>query len=716
MVGSALTGGLRAVDAGALRLLACGALAVLLVSLLVLPGGPSEANETRAWVVVFALALPGGLILASYQERRLAAAAPAAAARALAGGLLLLALAFGLRRAGTGDHLHHAVLAVAALGALGAPFLAARLWRDPGDRGDEFAWAACLVAVAFLLLLFVPRGTLELGNLIPAIVLAAAGVFLLRRLRPLPLPRSARIGLDALACLVIALVVLQFPDLLNYTGNLLIHHLYYLGPANDVVHGRAMLGTAWSQYGTGLIDGLGLFFAVVPVGFGTLALLVTALTALQYLCVYAILRLAGLGFLLTIVAVAVAAAGNLFATLEAYVVFPSTSPLRFGIPYAMILLAVLGARFPRWERASQLGLLALLACAAVGSFETFAYGAGTYGALILVGAMREPDGVFGRVLRGGLIGIGVCVAAVALFSLATLVLSGHLDWGPYVEYLQLYSTDEFFTLPIQFFSAGLLMAAVPFVSAVMLLWMSRAMPAALSPAMWTALTGFTGFAVVTFTYYLGRSHPNNLLVLLVPIVVIAALWMQVLLTAPKTLWRTGTVAVLALGMAMIAVAAWPSVEGKKGTTALGLAIPGGKSLKGSVEVLADNPVLDARTPVGTELLDRYWPAGESALVLTDPDLTTEILLDAQRSNLLPMSHPPEEDLIESSDARIRAAAERVPPGTLMLTSEIPTPDSGLPAFSRVEIIALDVLRQRFRFVPVERNTSGLEVVRLVPRG
>ncbi|MDX6624023.1 MAG: hypothetical protein QOE75_1955 [Solirubrobacterales bacterium] len=703
-------------DAGALRLLACGALAVLLVGLLVFLGGPSEANETRAWVLAFALALPGGLILASYQERRLAAAAPAAAGRGLAGGLILLALAFGLRRAGSGDHLHHAVLVVAALGAVGAPFLAARLWRDPGDRQGEFAWVACLVAVAFLLLLFVPRSALELGNLIPALALAAVGVFLLRLRRPLPLPPPARAGLDALACLVIALVVLQFPDLLDYTGNLLIHHLYYLGPANDVVHGRAMLGTAWSQYGIGLIDGLGLFFTVVPIGFGTFALLVTALTAVQYLCVYAILRLAGLGFLLTLVAVAVAALGNLFATLEAYVVFPSTSPLRFGIPYLMILLAVLGVRFPRWTRASQLGVLALLALAAVGSFETFAYGAGTYGALVLVGAMREPDEVFRRVLRGGLIGIGVCVAAVALFSLATLVLSGHLDWNPYVEFLQLYSTDEFFTLPIEFFSTGLLMAAVPFLSAVMLLWLARAMPTALSPAMWTALTGFTGFAVISFTYYLGRSHPNNLLVLLVPVVVICALWMQVLLTAPKALWRTGTVAVLALGMAMIAVAGWPSAEAKKGTTALGLAIPGGGSLKGAVETLAGNPALDARTPVGTELLDSYWPAEASALVLTDPDLTTEILLDAERSNLLPISHPPEEDLIESSDPRVRAAAERVPPGTLMLTSPVPADGSGLPAFSRVEIVALDVLRRRFHFVPVARNSSGLEVVRLVPRG
>ena len=147
---------------------------------------------------------------------------------------------------------------------------------------------------------------------------------------------------------------------------------------------------------------------------------------------------------------------------------------------------------------------------------------------------------------------------------------------------------------------------------------------------------------------------------------------------------------------------------------------GDRSLWGAASALAGNPVLDARTPVGTELLDRYWSEGEPALVLTDPDLTTEILLEADRRNLLPISHPPEDSLIESSAGRVRDAAEEVPAGTLMLTSPVPPPGSyekeGIPEFAAVELAALDVLKQRFRFVPVERNTSGLEVVRLVPRG
>ena len=379
--------------------------------------------------------------------------------------------------------------------------------------------------------------------------------------------------------MLIVLVVVQLPDLTPYVANLLIHQPFFLGPANDVIHGRAMMpGTAWSQYGVGLIDVLSAGLQRDP---DRLRNPDAAHRRPHRRPVRLRLRhpaAVGLGFVLTLAALAVAAIGNLFATLEAYVVFPSTSPLRFGIPYLIVLCAVIGAHFPQWRRASRIGVLALLAIAATWSFESFAYSAGAYGLLVLAEAIAAGEGAGGRVVRGGLLGIGVSAAAVTVLSLATLILSGHLDWGPYFEYVSLYSTHEFFNLPIDFFSAGPLMGATLFASAAMVLWLVRALPDALSPAMRAALAGFTGFAIVSFTYYLGRSHPNNLLALLVPVIAIAALWMQLLLASPTVWWRTGAGAVIAVAMAMIAVAGWPSVESKAGNTALGLAFPGGRSL------------------------------------------------------------------------------------------------------------------------------------------
>ena len=296
-------------------------------------------------------------------------------------------------------------------------------------------------------------------------------------------------------------------------------------------------------------------------------------------------------------------------------------------------------------------------------------------------------------------------AALLAFSLLTLAFDGHLDWGPYIEYLKLYSTEGFGQLPVVFFSAGPLMGAAIFASGVTVLWLARERPTALEAPLRAAIAGLTGFAIVTFTYYIGRSHPNNLLVLLVPVVSLGGLWAQALLRAGEGRWRLVPLATIALAAAMIAVASWPSVRGKWRDTAFGLAVPGrGHSLRFAFESLSHNPVLDPLAPGGEALLDERLPPGAPALVLAEPDLTTEILMRSGRRNLLPISHPPEDVLIESSRRRVVAASDAVPAGTLLLTG---------PGVNELELGALVALHRRFAFRPVATAPGGLRLVRLV---
>jgi hypothetical protein len=693
------------------------AFAVLLIALLVLIEGPSESTETRSWVLAFAVALPGGLALAAYQARMLAAAAPAALARALAAGVTVLAVALFLRRLGGTDQLHHALVALACAGALAAPFLAAWLWRDPADRAYGVPRAIALASLAGLVLTFVPGPALWPDRLIGAVALATA-MLLILCLRQ-PLPQRTRRPLDIAICVVIALVVIQLPNILPSAPNLIHHHNFFLGPANDVVHGRAMIGDAWSQYGVGAVDFLALVFTLVPIGYGTLALIVVALTTAQYLCVYATLRLAGLGQVLAVMAISVAALGNLFSPINVYVVYPSATALRMGLPYLLILFAVLGARKPAWARAARVAMLAGLAIGAIWSFETFVYCAATYGALVLVEAMCAGTHVVRRVLREGALGLAVSAVAVLMLSLLTLLFDGNLDWGPYFEYLRLYTAEGLGELPVVVFSAGPIMGAAIFLSAVTLLWLIRYFPWSLSPPMRLALAGFTGFAISTFTYYIGRSHPNNLLVLLVPVVALGGLWVQVLLSAPIARWRFVPIGAMILAAAMIAVNSKASVAAKWRETALALAIPHqGGSLRLDFDHLAENPALDPRAPGAAALLDRV-PPGKPAAVLIEPELTTEVLMRAGRANLLPISNPAEDYLIGSSQARVRAAAESLPAGTFLLTQPGPKQPGelgpiGLPRdFNELQTEALAVLHRRFAFRLLQRRPSGIELVRLV---
>jgi hypothetical protein len=676
---------------------------VLLVCLLVLRGGPSESTETLSWVLAFAVALPGGLALASWQEVRLASAAPAAAVRGLAAGLALLAYGLFLRHSGSGDGLHHGLLAITAAAALVAPLLAAREWRDPADDRRGGAWALAAASLVALTLLFVPSAALEPSALFPALALAALALVLLR-LRWTP-PADVRFMLEVVICVGIALAVVQTPDLRLYAADLIHHQGYFLGPANDVAHGRAMLADVWSQYGVASIDSLGLFFSIVPIGYGTLALLLIALATAQYLCTYAILRLAGVGQLLAALAMAVAVMGNLFWPIAIYVAFPSDTALRFGLPYLIVLAAVLGARFPARRDLADRVVLGLLAFAAIWSFETFVYCGATYGALVLVEALRSDNGVMQRVLRGALVGLGVSAVSVLTYSVLALLFNGEVSWGPYVEYLRLYTADEFGQLPVELFSAGPMMGAAVFLGAATLAWLARCRREAIEPPMWTALAGLTGFAVAIFTYYLGRSHPNNLLILLPPIVALGGLWTHLLLSRPAP-WRTAGVATLLTAGAMIVVASWPSFEEAWKETALGAFIQGA-SLTDRLERLADNPALDPRAPAVAAMLAEHLPPEEPVAVLTERELTTEILMHAGRHNLLPISNPSEDALIASSAGRVRAGAEDLSPGTLLLIS---------PAeFNGLQLTALEVLERRFDFEPVA-SAEGLELVRLVPKG
>lgn len=704
------------VESCALRLLACAASAILVVCLLVLPGGPSESTETWSWVLAFAAALPAGLLLADRQARQLATAAPAATARGLAAGLALLSYGLFLRHSGDGDELHHLLLGLTAAAALAAPFLAARIWRNPEDGATVSARWLALASFAGLALLFVPDAALRPANLIPALLLALAALALLRL--PWAPPPQARPWLDAAICALIVLVVAQFPDLHVYASNLVHHQGFFLGPANAVLHGRAMLSEVWSQYGVALFDALALAFGLIRIGYGTMSLIVVAITVAQYLVTYAVLRLAGVGQLLALLTVAVAALGNLFAALEVYVLFPSAGPLRFGLPYLMVLFAVLGARYParRWPAGA--AVLGVLAIGAIWSFEAFVYCGVTYGALVLVEALAAGDGAPRRVARGAVLGLGVSLGAIALYSLLTLVAHGSLHWGPYIEYLKLYSTEGFGQLPVEAFSAGPLMAAAIFLGAVALLWLARERPRAVSPPMRVALTGFTGLAIGTFTYYLGRSHPNNLLNLLVPVAALGGLWAQVLLGGRAAPWRTVGAAALLLAGAMVFVAGWPSLEAKWPDTALGT-IARGESLSGRFDRLAENPAIDPRAPAVVELLDRVPPG--PAAVLTEPELTNEVLLRAGRRNLLPIADPTEDALIPSSAERVAAAAEEIPPGTLLLTSPVVDPPEQVSPtlqfrdFNALQTVSLTILHRRFEFVPVASTPEGFELVRLEPR-
>ena len=706
-----------------LHLLAAASLLILLIALALVAFGPSESLETRQWVLAFAVALPSSIFVASNQAEGLD---EARAAWAVAAAMIALGLALGLRRTGSGDTLHHAIVALAAAGALAAPWLVRRV---TPPAGAEAGWATATIALVVIALLFVPDAALRSGRLVSALVLAGVALVALlatadRRQRP-----RVRLAVDLALAGILGLVVLSVPDIRATGYSLVHHHDFYLGPVNAVMHGRPMLDGTWSQYGVGVMDALRAMFAVVPFGYGGLALIVGLLTAAQYVLVYATLRMATGSQLLVAAILAAEVVAHILGLDVSYLAVPSTSPLRFGLPYVVVALAVLAARYPARARAARIGEVVVLAISAVWSFESFVYTAATFGLIVIVTELAAGPGSLRRVLRAGAIAAGACVAAVGIYTVLVILLSGGAHWGPYLDYLHLYSVDGFGQLPIVFFSPGPVMGAVIFLTVVGTVHLARTRsPAATAPQL-AALAGFGGMALGTFTYYLGRSHPTNLLNILLPTVVLGGLWAALLLQARPSPARIAGLGAILTAAAMLAAMGWPIAKLRWQDSAFAQGVPyadgkpagQGRSLGFALKRMWHEPVFDGRAQSGAALLDRNLPRGAPALVLTEPDLSTGVRSCARAAQPA-ADQQPDRGRPARLERRPRPRGRRArAAGTLMLTTPPPKVpgQTGALGGNPLDFVGVQVVRTRRPTPPVpfhrvEVTPDGLQLVRLQP--
>lgn len=721
---------LQPVESAAVHALCSAAVFVAMASaVLVLNGGPSKKLDTGLWVMAFAIALPVGVSLGIRQGRRLAAVPELVARWALALGTLLLMAGLILLRLFGADSAQLAVLGLVAMAASGVTELAVRRRTTFGRLEEWPSWAPIAVGVSAILVmiglfLVTPGRTfpplLAVGGaliVVPALTaVALAAVLLLERRTPRTWRRRL---LDVGFCLVLVLVVFQV-KLPMPAETFIHHHDFYLGPVNDMAHGRTMLVDVWAQYGVGVYYAVLAAFSVLPLNHGGLVLLLSTLMAAEYVLVYATLRTVIRSQALVIAGVVAAVMTNVFASLGTYAVFPSVGPLRFGPPYLIVAAAVAAARWPRSARLMRVAQLVVVAVAAVWSFETFVYTATTWSALAALTAFgRARAGL--RMFLGELASAaGVSVASVLALTIGTRAAAGAWpQWSGYFAYVRLYSVDEFGNLPLDFWSPALLMAAAIFLSAVGVVSVARDERVEVSDPVLVAISGFTGFAVSTFTYFLGRSHPNNILNLLVPVCALGCLWASIFLPprgrryrpwrlVPVTLMLTVAVSLTLLGV--------PFAAQKWHLTAFAHAVPfadaslpghGGLSLRASIEELwAGRTYDDSTVDSGAKLLQRYDPGKGPALVLAPQ--ATEILLKVRRVNLLPISNPEEDTLVISRVwPRVVAAIDAVPDGTILLASSI-QPQTVPPILQR----ALGELQRRFDFQVLESAPSGFQVIRL----
>jgi hypothetical protein len=653
-----------------------------------------------------------------------------------------------------------AVAALAMLAATAALLaLDARWLRRPGGLAvlaplrRPWMAPAGIVALVACLLPFAPASVHDPAKLAPAAIVGlalVAGLATGRRAMPGP-----PLAVDLAFCALLLVLVndLQYhPD--SAPANDVLHHLnFYVGPVNDALHGRALLVDTFSQYGIGVIYAIAAAYQLTgsQLSYGSFELGIGVLTALWFCAIYLLLRLSTRSQAIAIGAVVLAVLTNVFGSYS-FTSYPMAGVLRFGPPFLVLLALVIGQRrgLPQWPA------LVLAALISVWSIETFAYTLGAVLAFVACSAWLAGGDARERLAPFGASVARLAAATLAVqcaFALATRLAAGAWpDWGTYLDFLRIYGAGDFGKLLIAPFSSGLGHAGVLFASAaaVIVLTLRGRELQPLTRAQLPVVAALTGFGIVAYTYYLGRSAEGVQAKIGVPTIVLAAVWADMAIRGARSSSRVPrlTFAAIACVAALLLAgsAASAFVDGWRRTALATLAgrsviLPPSdprallgqtfdESLRGRVDALIASPIASAYEPeqAAQQLVRRY--GGRPALaVLLGPEMTTEVLVRSGRANALPIATPTEDALLPAAFSRLSAAAGRLPPRTVLVTEgSALAGDPGAPAAELLEVIRegqanylrlrlrlLARMRARFRMHRLAADPSGIVAVELMPR-
>jgi hypothetical protein len=667
--------------------------------------GHSKATERLGYFLLALVVVPASLALAVRRSRT-----PQAAERGSSGAVMTLVLTAAVLWA------VRVASPVRTSGVLLIGLLAVRIVATVGQRRarDRATGQArrSLVAIVPVLLVaaavpFVPAATLDWSNVAIAAVCATALVPLVKLARGWP--RSARRVLDVGTVSLCALLVF-------YLGRpvklLALNQHYFLGPTTDVLHGHPMLVGTFSQYGFGMFDGLGAFFSVAPIGYGSFTLLLSALTALLFAAVYLVLRLSTRSQIVAIAGLLVAVVLNIFGQVHYYTYYPSTGVLRFGLVWLVILLSVAAARSTRRARLLDGLVLVVVGASAAWSGESGVYCLGTACAIACIDAAVLESGRGAR-YRVAVRGVARCLAAsvcgALLFTGLTRAGTGVWPhWGAYADFVRLYTTGGFGELPIGAWSPGLALGAFYAASAVALLAMVGLRPALVRErrATFRAIAGLTAMGALVFTYFLGRAAPNSLFHIAPPAVALLFVWVGI---ADVTLAnrRTAAMAMAAtifMG-ALVVAGERDNVARKYPHTALAALIGGATDLTTQVQSLWRNPVVDPKTAHVVHFVSSLGMSRAPLIVVLPPEVESEVLLRLDRGNAVGTSNPCQESLSARGPSRVVAGVNALRPGAILVTSSAPADGRRLLPIQRY---TLAVIRSQFRIRQIGADGRGYE--------
>ena len=667
------------------------------VSVALLFAGHRERMETTFFLAALVLT-PAGVAVARRQVRRVGSERSLALALLDLTGLALAVLA---ARAAATTYGTDAVAGVLLFGSVLLAGVAIGVHRRPSalpPRSDDRAWTTAILGACTLLGLaalgFVPSSLLDPARLWLCILI----VILVATARRIGLSISesqyARYVVDALVLAAIGLVA---TDVNPYTDAQRYDYDFFLGPVNAMRHGHPLLVDTFSQYGVGMFYALAGAFHAVPLTYQGLQLVLCVAYVIEFVLVYAVLRLACTSQVVAVLGLGAALVATLAGPVLPFIGYPSTGPLRFGLPWIVILAGMLRARSTKHRRLLDATMVATVAVGAVWSIETFAYCLAAFVAITATSlADREPDGtrdvfVATRIAAA----LVAAVLLIATTNVVVLVLAGDWpSWTGYLSLVTLYAMRGFGSLLIPAWSPGYLVGGLYLVSLAAFIAIPRTVRARHEPAV-AATAGATAFGAVAFTYFLGRSAPSNLHHVALPAVVASCGWWTICgpyLRTVGSAYRWAAVFAASCVCASLLASSTHAIGGWIDRSPLAQIIRSPRAAASDVTGLLTARNTDPRIAEGAALLRAHGGSERRPVVLVSSRRLTAVLLAARQGNALPIVNGNQDGLVDKPALRrVAAAADKLLVGTIVLT-ETMFMRQAPPSFAQ-----LDPIRDGSRF-------------------
>lgn len=649
--------------------------AALIGALVIVCFGDSKPAERFGYFAIALVVVPASVVVSARRAARDSSVVGGLAPLAVSVVALCATRLAGATHASLTLLITLIVLRVAAEATLWLPSGRIALTQLLTSRPAEERWLASAVIGALMLMIgalaFMPRVDLH-ADRVGVALLAAVTVGWVAG-RSWASSGTLRHAIDAAAVLLVALAVMELvpPDLITIdNGN------YFLGPTNDVLNGHAMLVGSFSQYGVGMYDALAGFFLIFPLGYGVFTLLLIVLTALVFAAIYAIVRIATRSQLLGVLCIVVAVTLYEFGQPDFYTAFPSTGDLRFGLPWLVILVAVLGAQAgkPRVSRRLNAAVIVLVGLASIWSGETGVYCLGAACAMACLDAatMAAPAATRVRSAASRVARLGAAYAlGILLFTLVTRLAAGHWpNWGVYLDFIRLYTSGGEGAQEITAWSPGLAIGAEYAVSVAVLIGLVLMRPDTVRarPDAFRAAAGVSAMGALVYTYFLGRSNPINLIHISPPAVTLAFVWLGIVAPAfgARRVARGLAVGLIVFVGGLIVIAQNGNVNLRFSYTALGALLEHPSTIGPAFRTLADNPPVTSGGVALQRFVSSLQVRRGQLTVFAAPDVESEALIRLGHDNAAGTSQPCQEGLSATAPERALARVRRLPVGSVLV--------------------------------------------------